>query len=275
MLLFVMHSGILIYKRYQYNKHDLHSTKEASVKKRIFLLSAVFLAGTVLFSYAGPLDDLMKGVKLPTAGDIASGGKDDKTIVSGLKEALSIGTGNAVVSTSKIDGYFKNQMIKILLPEKIRDAANILGKLGYQKQVDNFALSMNRAAEKAAPKAKAFFVDAIKAITFDDAKKILSGGDTAATEYFKSKTFSKLYDAFKPVVSKSMNEVGVTRSYKEMTGKYTSAVPFGKMDSLDLDQYVTNKSLDGLFYMVGEEEKKIRTNPAAQVTGLLKKVFGK
>jgi hypothetical protein len=245
--------------------------------KRIFSLSVIYLAVMtfVSLSYAGPLDDLMKGVKLPAGGGIGGGAKDDNTIASGLKEALSIGTGNAVTSTSKIDGYFKNQIIKILLPDKIQDAANILGKLGYQKQVDNFVLSMNRAAEKAAPMAKVYFVDAIKAMTFEDAKKILSGSNTAATEYFKSKTFSKLYDAFKPTVSKSMNEVGVTRSYKEMNGKYTSAVPFGKMESLDLDQYVTNKSLDGLFYVVAEEEKKIRTDPAAQVTDLLKKVFGK
>ncbi len=242
--------------------------------KRVFLLSVVLLAGMVFFSHAGTLDDILKGVKLPT-GNTGGANIDDNTVVSGLKEALSIGTGNAVLSTSKIDGYFKNQIIKILLPDKIQDAANILGKLGYQKQVDNFVLSMNRAAEKAAPKAKAFFVDAIKAMTFEDAKKILSGGDTAATEYFKSKTFNKLQDAFKPIVSKSMNEVGVTRSYKEMTGKYTFAVPFGTIDSLDLDQYVTNKALDGLFYMIGQEEKKIRTNPATQVTDLLKKVFGK
>jgi hypothetical protein len=245
------------------------------MKKKVFLLSVVLLASMVVFSHAGTLDDLMKGIKLPAAGSMGGTNLDNNTVASGLKEALSIGTDNAVISTSKIDGYFKNQMIKILLPDKIQDAANILGKLGYQKQVDNFLLSMNRAAEKAAPKAKSFFVDAIKAMTFEDAKKILSGGDTAATEYFKSKTFNKLQNAFKPVVSKSMNEAGVTRSYKEMTGKYTSAVPFGSIESLDLDQYVTNKALDGLFYMVGEEEKKIRTNPAAQATDLLKKVFGK
>jgi hypothetical protein len=246
------------------------------MKKRVFLLSVVFLSAMTLFSYAGTLDDMLKGVKLPAVGDIAGGGgKNDSTIISGLKEALSISTGNAVTSTSKMDGYFKNQLIKILLPDKIQDAANILGKLGYQKQVDNFVLSMNRAAEKAAPKAKSFFIDAIKGMTFEDAKKILGGSNTAATEYFKSKTLNKLQGEFKPIVSKSMNQVGVTRSYKEMTGKYTSAVPFGKIDSLDLDQYVTDKALDGLFYMVGEEEKKIRTDPAARVTDLLKSVFGK
>ncbi|MBP7091153.1 MAG: DUF4197 domain-containing protein, partial [Syntrophorhabdaceae bacterium] len=146
-------------------------------------------------------------------------------------------------------------------------------KLGYQRQVDNFILSMNRAAEKAAPKAKEYFIGAIKEMSFDDARKILGGGDTAATEFFKSKTSGKLFEEFKPIISKSMNDVGVTRSYKDMAGRYTSAVPFANIESLDLDRYVTNKALDGLFYMVGQEEKKIRTDPTARVTELLKKTF--
>ncbi len=222
---------------------------------------------------AGPLDDIVKGIK--KAPSFTGGSSDEATTASGLKEALSIGTGNAVTSVSKLDGYFTNQLIKILLPKNIQTAADVLGKLGYQKQVDSFILSMNRAAEAAAPKARKFFVDAIKEMTFDDAVKILRGSDTAATEYFKSKTFDKIYAAFKPSVSESMNKVGVTRSYKEMTGKYTSSVPFGNMESVDLDHYVTTKALDGLFFMVGEEEKKIRTNPAARTTELLKQVFGK
>jgi len=243
--------------------------------KKALMFSVVFILGVVFFCYAGPLDDMLKGVKLPAGVNLPGTGQDDNTIVSGLKEALSIGTGNAVTSTSKLDGYFKNQMIKILLPDNIQTMANVLGKLGYQKQVDNFVLSMNRAAEKAAPKAKEYFVDAVKQMSFDDARKILGGGDTAATEYFKSKTSAKLFNEFKPIVSKSMNDVGVTKSYKDMTGKYMSAVPFAGMESLDLDQYVTNKALDGLFYMIGQEEKKIRTDPAARVTDLLKKTFGK
>ena len=160
------------------------------------------------------------------------------------------------------------------MPESIRKVADILGKFGYQKQVDDFVLSMNRAAEKAAPQARSFFVDAIREMTFEDAKKILGGGDTAATEYFKQKTYDKLYAAFKPEISSSMNEVGATRSYKEMMGKYES-IPFMDKQSLDLDHYVTDKALDGLFYMVGQEEKKIRTDPAARATDLLKTVFGK
>ncbi|HOE17938.1 MAG TPA: DUF4197 domain-containing protein [Syntrophorhabdaceae bacterium] len=237
----------------------------------LLFLGVFIVSSSVCF--AGPLDDIVKGIK--KAPSLAGGGSDEATTASGLKEALSIGTGNAVTSVSKLDGYFSNEMIKILLPKNIQTAANVLSKLGYQKQVDAFILSMNRAAENAAPKARKFFVDAVKEMTFDDAVKILQGSNTAATEYFKSKTFDKIYGEFKPSVSASMNKVGVTRSYKEMTGKYTSSVPFGNMESVDLDHYVTTKALDGLFYMVGEEEKKIRTNPAARTTELLRQVFGK
>jgi hypothetical protein len=221
-------------------------------------------------SYAGFFDNFFNKAT-PTAQE---GAPDNSTIVNGLKEALSIGTKNAVNSAGSVDGYFRNQMIKILLPEKIRTVANFLGKVGYQKQVDDFVLSMNRAAEKAAPKAAVFFSDALKEMTFDDAVGIWKGGDTAATDYFRGKTRDRISQAFKPVISSSMNEVGATRSYKEMIHQYES-FPFMKSESLDLDNYVSNKAVDGLFYMVGEEEKKIRTNPAARATDLLKKVFGK
>jgi hypothetical protein len=242
--------------------------------KKILSISLVCVGLILTFvCYAGPLDDVLKGVKIPQVG--SSGGPDEATTASGLKEALSIGTGNAVTSGSKIDGYFTNQAIKILLPDNIQKVAEVLRKVGYQKQVDNFILSMNRAAENAAPKARQFFVNAIKEMSIQDAMKILRGTDTAATEYFKSKTFDKLYTAFKPPVSESMDKVGVTKSYKDMMGTYTKSVPFVKTESVDLDHYVTTKSLDGLFYMIGEEERKIRTNPAARVTDLLKTVFGK
>lgn len=236
--------------------------------KKIFFLFLCIPVLSVSSSPAGLLDDVMKGLNSPSAAS------DDSTIASGLKEALSIGTGNAVKSVSQADGYFGNEMIKILMPKKIQNVAEVLKKVGYQQQVDDFILSMNRAAEKAAPMAASFFIDAIKEMTFDDAKKILSGGDTSATDFFKEKTHDKLFTAFKPVISSSVNEVGATRSYKDMMSQYES-VPFLPKESLDLDNYVTNKALDGLFYMVGQEEKKIRTNPAARVTDLLKSVFGK
>lgn len=244
--------------------------------KKMLIIASMLLLLPCLGSAQG-VGDLLKGMKLPTMPTTGAGagvGLDQGTTASGLKEALAIGTGYAVTSVSKLDGYFGNQIIKILMPKQIQNVADVLGKLGYQKQVDEFVQSMNRAAEKAAPQAKSIFMDSIKAMTFDDAKTILGGGDTAATEYFKEKTSGRLTEAFKPIISKSMDDVGATKAYKDMMGKYT-AMPFMKTESLDLDNYVTGKSLDGLFYMVGQEEKAIRTNPAARTTDLLKKVFGK
>jgi RNA binding exosome subunit len=237
---------------------------------KIFLGSIIII---MISSTAHPtqIDDIVKGAKLPVKQDAS----DNNTIASGLKEALTLGTGNAVTSVSKVDGYFGNKMIKIPLPEKIQFVASALRKLGYQKQVDDFVLTMNRAAEKAAPQAKEIFIDAIKQMSFEDAQKILNGGNTAATGYFKTKTSKKIFEAFKPIVTSSMNEVGVTKSYNEMMGRYTSSVPFASKESLDLGTYVTNKASDGLFYMVGQEEKKIRTDPSARATDLLKKVFSK
>ena len=201
---------------------------------------------------------------------------DDTTIVKGLKEALATGTERAVTQVARPDGYFGNSLIKILLPDKVQKAADLLATVGYQKQVDEFVLSMNRAAEAAAPKAAAFFGDAIRQMTVEDARGILAGGDTSATQFFEKKLRSKLFESFKPVVSNSMNQVGTVRSYQEMMGSYGS-LPMASMfgtPSLDLNNYVTNKALDGLFTMVGQEEKKIRTNPVARTTDLLRTVFG-
>jgi hypothetical protein len=236
--------------------------------KKLFLMACLILAVSVTASYAG-FSDFLKGIITVPADDK----NDDGTIISGLKEALTIGTRNAVTNVSAVDGYLGNMDIKIPMPEKIRTVADVLSRVGYRKQVDDFIVSMNRAAERAAPKATDYFVGAIREMTFDDARNILNGGDTAATDYFKSKTYDKLYDAFKPAISSSMNEVGVTRSYKEMIGKY-EYIPFVEKKSVDLDHYVTAKALDGLFYMVAQEEKDIRTDPAARVTELLKTVFG-
>ena len=234
---------------------------------RMFLVG-IFILFTALPASA-QLDRIFKGL-----GGGEKSGLSDAKIGSGLKEALQIGTENAVSLTGKTDGYFLNQVIKILMPEKLKTFEKGLRAVGYGPQIDEFVLSMNRAAEKAAPFAKQIFWDAIGEMTFDDVRKILSGNDTAATDYFKGKTTNRLTDTFKPIVSNSMNEVGVTRQYKELVGRYES-IPFVKKESFDLDQYVVSKALGGLFYMVGEEEKKIRTNPTARTTDLLKEVFGK
>ncbi len=223
------------------------------------------------------LDDIMKGVGsvpgLPTTGPSAGAG-DEKTDAAGIKEALAVGTERAVNGLAQVNGYFGNEAVKILMPSSIQKVADVARMAGYQKQVDEFILSMNRAAEAAVPLAASYFGDAIRDMTLEDVRGILTGGDTAATEFFKRKTHDKLYTAFKPIVTKKVDEVGTTRAYKDMMGRYESVPMVGKQ-SLDLDDYVTEKSLDGLFYMVGQEEKKIRTNPAARTTDLLKTVFGK
>ena len=231
----------------------------------LMVLAVILLAATPT---GAQLERLLKGIPgMPAAGP------DEAKVISGLKEALQIGTQNAVKVTGKHDGFFGNAAIKILMPEKLRSFETGLRALGYGAQVDEFVLSMNRAAEQAAPAAQQIFVDAITAMTFDDATNILRGRDTAATEYFKDKTTDKLTAAFRPTVQRAMNEVGVTRQYNALIGQARN-IPFVRTEAYDLDQYVVGKSLDGLFHVVGDEERKIRTNPTARVTDLLKDVFG-
>lgn len=234
-------------------------------------LAAMLLVATSCS--AGSLEDLSR-ITFPSLAGIGS--IDDATAVKGLKEALATGTERAVTQVARTDGYFGNQLIRILLPPKLQKAADLLGTMGYRKEVDELVLSMNRAAERAAPKAAGFFGDAIRQMTVEDARGILAGGDTAATRFFEKKTRARLFDAFKPTVSESMGQVGTVRAYKDMIGRY-GQLPLAAMTgtpSLDLDAYVTNKALDGLFTVLGQEEKKIRTNPAARTTDILRTVFG-
>lgn len=198
----------------------------------------------------------------------------DSKITSGLKEALQIGTGNAVRLTGQPNGYFGNQAIKIPMPENLRTLEKGLRTVGLGPKVDDFVLSMNRSAEAAAPAAKSIFLDAILAMSFADARKILSGGDTAATDYFKQATGEKLSAAFRPVIEKTMDENSVTQQYKLLVTQ-SQRIPFLKTSNFDITPYVVSKAVDGLFYMLGQEEKKIRKDPAAQTTALLREVFGK
>jgi Protein of unknown function (DUF4197) len=219
---------------------------------------------------------LVAHAQIPDALKHLGGGRtsgENGQMASGLKEALEIGTKNTVSLTGKPDGFFGNEAIKILLPEKLGVVEKGLRLAGQGHLVDDFVLSMNRAAEKAAPAANSIFQDAIKQMTFADARSILTSGDTAATNYFKEKTSDQLRVAFRPPVKSAMEEAGVTQRYKAMTGQLSS-MPFAHAPSFDLDEYVVTKTLDGLFYVLGQEEKKIRTNPAAQVTPLLRQVFG-
>jgi hypothetical protein len=250
---------------------------EAALKSLNFFLMAL-LVGLLSPNYANAqfMENLFeKGMETLSQDKTLTqmgAGLSEESIISGLKEALAIGAGKAIGFTSKLDGYLGNPTIKIPMPEKIQNVADMLGNIGFQKPVDDFILSMNRAAESASPQAKEFLLKAVQDMNFDDAKKILNGGDTAATEYLKGKTFTDILSVFKPVVSETMNNVGVTAKYKEMMSQFAT-IPFASAQSLDLDQYVTDKAMAGLFLMLGEEEKKIRTNPQARVTDVLKEVF--
>ena len=202
-----------------------------------------------------------------------SEGLGQSDIIAGLKEALQVGTRNTVDLTSKVNGYYRNPKIRIPLPEEVQEVKDLLRMAGLGDQVTAFEKSMNRAAERAAPEAKELFVGAIRQMTFSDAKKILEGRENEATLYFKDKTYAPLSRRFEPLVHSAMNEVGVTRYYQDIERKIQLLPVKGLLD-FDLDQYVTEKALDGLFYMLAEEEAKIRKDPAARVTELLKKVFG-
>ena len=194
-------------------------------------------------------------------------------LTDGLKEALRVGTDNAVRSTGRVDGFFRNAAIKILRPKQLRTVERGLRAVGQGAIVDEFVLGMNRAAEKAAPFARDIFVDAIMEMTFDDARRIFSGGDTAATDYFRAKTEERLARAFRPIVEDAMDDVGVTRQYKELVGTYGAFLGGG--EAVDIDGYVVARALDGIFHVLGEEERKIRRDPAARVTAFLREVFGR
>jgi len=197
----------------------------------------------------------------------------DSKINAGLKQALQIGAENSVQLVGRKDGYFANAAIKILMPKNLQPVEKGLRMVGYGPKVDDFVLSMNRSAEAAAPAARKIFVDAITSMSFDDARHILTGGDTAATEYFKQKTTPQLSAAFRPVVDKTMADNGVTKQYNSLVGQYKT-LPFARKQDLDITNYVVGKALDGLFFELGEEERKIRKDPAKQTTDLLKEVFG-
>ncbi|WP_054031855.1 DUF4197 domain-containing protein [Desulfatitalea tepidiphila] len=241
-----------------------------SRRKAAYCAVVSLLLAMTVFACQGGMDGVLGQVARELQ---ASQGLGQSDIVAGLKEALRVGTENAVDVTSKLNGYYSNPEIKIPLPENVRKVENVLRMAGLGQQVTSFEQSMNRAAERAAPEAKALFVGAIKQMTFADAKKILNGRENEATLFFKDKTYHALGQRFQPLVHDAMAEVGVTRYYQTLEDKIRVLPVKGLMD-VDLDQYVTDKALDGLFVMLAQEEAKIRTDPAARVTDILKKVFG-
>jgi hypothetical protein len=197
---------------------------------------------------------------------------DEQTVAAGLKEALRVGTERTVDTTSKLDGFLGNALIRIAMPEQFEDVAGVLRDVGFGQQADNFETGMNRAAERAAGEAKNVFWNAVSGMTVADAFGILKGHDTAATDYFREKTSDELRSRFNPIVKNKMSEVGLYQMYNELTDYYNK-IPLKTAPALDLDEYITEHTLNGLFTVLGQEEKKIRQDPLARTTDLLKRVF--
>ena len=191
----------------------------------------------------------------------------------GLKEALIQGAGKAVSTLGAADGFFGNKDVKIPLPDSMKKAEKAMRMFGMGKQADELVLKMNRAAEAAVPEAKALLVDSVKKMSVDDAKAILAGGQDSATQYFKKTTASAMSEKFLPIVKKATENVQLAQQYNkfaEMGGKYGLV----KKENANLEQYVTQKTLDGVYLMMAQEEAAIRKNPIGQASSLIKKVFG-
>lgn len=207
-----------------------------------------------------------------------------RDVAAGLKEALATGTTDAINALGRNGGFSDNPKVRIPLPGALDKAGELARRMGQGEKVDAFQLSLNRAAEKAVPEVADIFGDAIRKMSLEDARGILAGGDHAATDYFRRVAGEALGKRIEPIVGKATDSVGVTRKYKALTSGSAGSRLGGALsklgggtgaDSMDLDKYVTDKTIDGLFTEIGEQEKAIRTNPAARTTDLLKKVFGK
>lgn len=197
----------------------------------------------------------------------------NQEVIDGLKQALTIGSQNASGSASKPNGFFGNNLIKIPFPPEAVKMENRLRGMGMNKQVDDFILTINRAAEEAAKDAAPIFVNAITSMTIADGMSILRGSDTAATGYLRNKTSTELYNRFKPVIQSAIQKVDVTRYWNPLATTY-NRLPMVDPVNPNLEDYITQRALQGLFTLVSQEETKIRRDPAARVTDLLKKVFG-
>lgn len=249
------------------------------MKKFTFVLLAV--AAVSFVNAQGILGKIKKATSKDSSGNIlsaigksGSGSLSNDEIIKGLKEALTIGTDSASKRLHKTDAFFTNAAIKILMPPEAQKVESTLRKAGLGSLADKAILSMNRAAEDAAGGISTIFIDAVKQMTVTDGLKILKGGDFAATDYLKANTTSKLTEKMRPVIEASLAKVNATTYWKDAFTAYNK-IPLTKSQvNPDLAGYVTEKAMSGIFYSIGQEEQKIRKDPAAQVTSLLKKVFG-
>lgn len=232
----------------------------------VFALPAQILKGKL------NKDSLTKKAK-SIAGAKPGSKLSNEEVIKGLKEALSIGTNKSSETAGKADGFYKNPLIYIPWPEEAKDMKSKLLSLGLEGKVNEFEMSLNRAAEEAALKAAPVFLNAIANMSLQDGFAILKGADTAATNYLRKSTYSPLEEQFLPVVKEAIAKVKVTSYWSPLVTTYNK-IPFVKKQNPDLDKYVTNKAINGLMLLIADEEKNIRRNPAARVSDLLKKVFG-
>ena len=239
------------------------------MKKIIIVLLAITLFTTTAIQAQGLKDLINKATgKSTVIGNLTS-----DEVGKGLKQALSIGVKKGAEKLANVDGFLGNAAVKILLPPEAQKVEQKLRALGFNNQIDAAITSLNRAAEDAAKSAAPIFVNAITSMNITDAFSILKGNDSAATSYLKGKTTTALMAAFSPIIDSSLSKVGATQLWNALFAQYNK-IPFIKKVNPDLKGYVTDRAISGMFYQVAQEEAKIRTNPAAQTTDLLKKVFG-
>jgi len=251
-------------------------TKKYSMKRSV-LVMAIGLAMVGANAQAQTSESKTSGLFKKASGVLSGKGSTSLTndeIISGLKEALTVGATNSTGKLSGVDGFFKDAAVKVLMPPEAQKVEKALRSAGFGSMVDDAILSVNRAAEDASKSAAPIFVSAIKQMSVQDALGILKGADTSATSYLRKGTTSELTTAFKPVIDQSLQKTGATKYWKDVFDTYNKLPTTFKKVNTDLSGYVTEKALSGIFYYVGQEEKKIRTNPAARVNDILKKVFG-
>jgi hypothetical protein len=238
------------------------------------LMLAIVLNLFFINSYSQGISGLLNKVKSSVPGGSSKAGLSNDDIISGLKDALRVGTDSSISRVSKVDGFFGNTAIKILMPPEAQKVEKTLRGMGMGDMVDKAILSMNRAAESASRGIGDVFWNSIKNMTITDGLQILQGSDTAATSYLRKNTTSQLTQQFRPVIDSSLKKVDATKYWTDIFTTYNK-IPFTRHVNPDLVAYVTDKALAGLFYNIGLEEQAIRKDPAAQVTDILKKVFGK
>lgn len=254
------------------------------MKTSIAGITGLALSLTLLPPAHAGWDDLLKqGEKIlqqqtssgSETGTPVPAGVDTATLAKGLKEALRVGGERAIDQLAASGGFANHADVRIPLPGMLDSVAGLMRNYGLGAQVDAFEASMNSAAEQAIGVATPVFVDTLEQMTLDDAKRIYSGGDSAATEYFDEKTRAQLGTRIKPLVEQAMDQAGVMQAYQLLVGQAEQQVPLIKGMSPDVGQHVTDAALDGLFLRLAQEEKKIRQNPVARSTDLLKQVFGR